>query len=272
MLIIRWKLFTAVLAAGITSGSVSANAQELQPHRAAYDVTMLDHGKPGAGAPGSYAFELKLTCEGYVMNQRLRLEVEGRQAAVVTEELSQMTESRDGRKLHFEHRSSANGRQTNLVRGDATIAEDGRGEAHFSDPEGRSVALPAGTLFPMALTRSTIKHALAHDTGFDSLFFFGDKPKPPQSVNVVIGKVPKRLADLTVTGEGASLVKGRSRVYYRGAFFDTDSKKGGEMPVFEMSSLTLDNGIELYSTHEEGDGGIEYRISRLEVLPKPNCN
>jgi len=22
----------------------------LQPHRAAYDVTMLDHGKPGAGA------------------------------------------------------------------------------------------------------------------------------------------------------------------------------------------------------------------------------
>jgi hypothetical protein len=39
-----------------------------------------------------------------------------------------------------------------------------------------------------------------------------------------------------------------------------------------MSSLTLDNGIELYSTHEEGDGGIEYRISRLEVLPKPNCN
>ena len=28
-----------------------------------------------------------------------------------------------------------------------------------------------------------------------------------------------------------------------------------------MSSITLDNGIELYGTHEEGDGGIEYRIS-----------
>ena len=33
-----------------------------------------------------------------------------------------------------------------------------------------------------------------------------------------------------------------------------------------MSSITLDNGIELYGTHEESDGGIEYRITRLEAL------
>ena len=30
-------------------------------------------------------------------------------------------------------------------------------------------------------------------------------------------------------------------------------------------------GIELYGTHEESDGGIEYRITRLEALPKPEC-
>ena len=42
--------------------------------------------------------------------------------------------------------------------------------------------------------------------------------------------------------------------------------------AFEMSTLVLDNGIELYGTHEEGEGGLEYRISRLEALPKPNCN
>jgi hypothetical protein len=38
-----------------------------------------------------------------------------------------------------------------------------------------------------------------------------------------------------------------------------------------MSSITLDNGIELYGTHEESDGGIEYSITRLEPLPKPEC-
>jgi hypothetical protein len=252
--------------------ALPAAAQDLQPHRAAYDVALLDHGKPSADSPGTYAFELKLTCDSYIINQRLSLEVDGSRGPVVTETLSQMTESRDGRKLHFEHRSSANGRQTSLVRGDATLEADGSGEARFSEPEGQSVALPAGTMFPIALTRLTIKHAAAGDASFDSLFFYGEKPQPPQAANVLIGKVPKRLADLQIPPGGTSLVEGRARIYYRGGFFDADPKKEGEPATFEMSSLTLDNGIELYGTHEEGEGGIEYRISRLEALPKPHCN
>ncbi len=272
MLNVRRRIVAPVCAAAIASFAVPAGAQELQPHRAAYSVAMLDHGKPGANSSGTYAFELKLTCDGYIINQRLRLELDGARGSIVTEQQSQMTESRDGRKLHFEHQATANGRQTNLIRGDATLGADGAGEAHFSEPAGQSVTLPAGTMFPIAMTRVTLKHAAAGDTGFDALFFFGEKPKPPQSVNVVIGRVPKRLADLKIPEEGVSLVQGRSRIYYRGGFFDADSKKEGEQAAFEMSSLTLDNGIELYGTHEEGDSGIEYRISRLEPLPKPNCN
>ena len=35
-------------------------------------------------------------------------------------------------------------------------------------------------MFPNAMTRATIQHAKAGDTGFDALFFFGEKVKPPQ--------------------------------------------------------------------------------------------
>ena len=66
------------------------------------------------------------------------------------------------------------------------------------------------------------------------------------------------------------LADGRTRMYYRAAFFDSESKGQGE-PAFEMSSITLDNGIELYGTHEERETGIEYRITRLEALPAPQC-
>ena len=76
------------------------------------------------GAPGTYAFELRQTCDGYVINQRMRLEVEGSKGSVVSEQTSQMTESRDGRKLRFEHRSAANGKQTSLLRGDATLDDE----------------------------------------------------------------------------------------------------------------------------------------------------
>lgn len=259
----------AVVAASL---ALPAAAQELQPHRAVYAVSMLEKGKPGMGPPGTYAFELKQTCEGYVINQRMRLEIEGGKGTVVSEQTSQMTESLDGRKLRFEHHSAADGQQTSLMRGDATLDDGGSGQVSFSEPEGQSVALPKGTMFPNALTRATIQHAKAEDGGFDTLFFYGEKVKPPQSVNLVIGRVPKRLADLKLPDGSDALTGNRARIYYRGAFFDADPKGQTGEAAYEMSSLMLDNGIELYGTHEEADGGIEYRITRLEPLPKPTCN
>src|SRR6478752_1254504 len=127
--------------------ALPAAAQELQPHRAAYAVNLLEKGKPGVGAPGTYAFEVKQTCDGYVISQRMRLEVDGGKGSVVSEQTSQMTESRDGRKLRFEHHSSMNGKQTSVMRGEASLDDDGRGQSLYSEPEGQSVALPAGTLF-----------------------------------------------------------------------------------------------------------------------------
>jgi len=265
-------LALALCVAAFAPALAPAWAQELQPHRAAYDVTMLDHGKPSPDSAGSYAFEVKLTCDGYIINQRMRLSIDSGRSPVVTEEQSQMTESRDGRKLHFEHHSTANGREVSVTKGDATLDADGRGESRFTDPEGQSVALPTGTMFPMAISRATLRAAKAGDAGFEGLFFYGEKPKPPQEVNIVIGKVPKRLADLKMPEGGNELIQGHAQIYYRGAFFDAEAKSKGEPPAFEMSSLTLDNGIELYGTHEEAESGIEYRISRLESLPKPTCN
>ena len=262
-------LSTAALLAVL---AMPAAAQDFAAHRAVYSVTTLEKGKPGDGVPGTYAYELRLTCDGYVVNQRLRLEIPGPRGMVVSEQMSQMTESRDGKKLHFEHRTTTDGRQTGLVKGEALLGDDGSGQARFTDPEGQTVALPAGTLFPVAIARETVRQAKAGEGGFDALFFYGEKVKSPQSVNIVIGKVPRRLAEVKIPEGADQLADGRSRIYYRAGFFDVSSKGQGQgEPAFEMSSITLDNGIELYGTHEEGDGGIEYRITRLESLPKPEC-
>ena len=265
------RLLTPLVLLAFAAPVASAAAQDFAPHRAVYAVSSLDRGKPGPATSGTYAYELRLTCDGYVINQRLRLEAGGR-APVASEQQSQMSESRDGRKLRFEHRTAAGGRQVSLLKGEAGIDDDGKGEARFSEPAGQTVGLPVGTLFPVAIARETVRLAKAGENGFDARFFFGDKVKPPQSVNVLIGKVPKRLADLKAPEGGEQLVDGRQRIYYRAGFFEAaaDSKAQGE-PAYEMSSVTLDNGIELYGTHEETDAAIEYRITRLEPLPKPEC-
>ena len=266
------RLFTPLaLGAAAAATVATASAQDFAPHRAVYAVSSLDRGKPGPTTSGTYAYELRLTCDGYVINQRLRLEAGGG-APVASEQQSQMSESRDGRKLKFEHRTAAGGRQVSLLKGEAVMEDDGKGEARFTDPAGQSVGLPVGTLFPVAIARETVRLAKAGENGFDARFFFGDKVKPPQSVNVLIGKVPRRLADLKAPDGGEQLVDGRTRIYYRAGFFDAEAsgKAQGE-PAYEMSSVTLDNGIELYGTHEETDAAIEYRITRLEPLPRPDC-
>ncbi|SEP48481.1 protein of unknown function [Rhodospirillales bacterium URHD0017] len=265
------RLMTPMFLVTAFAALAPAAAQDFAPHRAVYVVSALDRGKPGAGTSGTYAYELRLTCDGgYVVNQRLRLEGAGRDLA--SEQQSQMTESRDGRKLRFEHRTTAGGKQLSLVKGEALVGDDGKGEARFTDPEGQTVALPAKTLFPVAVARETIRQAKAGENGFDAKFFFGEKVKPPQSLNVLIGKLPKRLADVKIPEGGEQLADGRTRIYYRAGFFDVapDGKAQGE-PAYEMSSVTLDNGVELYGTHEESDAAIEYRITRLEALPKPEC-
>jgi hypothetical protein len=268
---LNFRQVTPVLFfAATVAVAAPAAAQDLAPHRAVYAVTTLERGKPDGAAPGTYAYELKLTCDGYVVNQRLKLEIAGARARIVSEQQSQMTESRNGKKFSFDHRSTANGKQTSLFRGEALIGDDGSGQARFAEPEGQTAALPAGTLFPVAMARAAIRQAKTNEGGLDALFFFGDKVKPPQNVNVVIGKVPKRLADLKIPDGAEALADGRTRIYYRAGFFNAQDKGQGE-PAFEMSSVTLDNGVELFGTHEQGENAIEYRITRLEALPKPEC-
>jgi hypothetical protein len=264
-------LSSLAIAACIVASPLAA--QEMASHRAAYDVNMLEHGKPDSNSIGTYAYELRASCDGYAINQLLRLEIDRGRASVVTEQQSQMTESRDGTKLTFDHRSMIGGKQAGAMKGEATLDSDGgTGQARFTEPAGQSIALPAGTMFPIAIARATVRHAKAGDGGFDALFFYGEKVKPPQAVNVLIGKVPKRLADLAPPKGADALLKGRDRIFYRGGFFEAEAKAKGEQAAFEMSSLILDNGIELWGTHEEGDGGgIEYHITRLESLPAPSC-
>ena len=119
------RLLMAMSLVAVVATLAPAAAQDFAPHRAVYSVSALDRGKPGTGTSGTYAYEIRLTCDGYVVNQRLRLETAGARAAVASEQQSQMTESRDGKKLRFEHRTTTGGRQTSLVKGEALIGDVG---------------------------------------------------------------------------------------------------------------------------------------------------
>jgi len=153
----------------IASSVAPAAAQDFVGHRAFYNVTTFERGKPSDGTPiGTYAYELRLTCDGYAVNARMRLELDGGRTTIVSEQQSQMEESRDGKKFRFEHRAAVNGKQTTFTKGEASLEADG-GQARFSEPEGQTVALPAATLFPIGISRAAVRAAKAGETSFDAL-------------------------------------------------------------------------------------------------------
>ncbi|MBM3643396.1 MAG: DUF1849 family protein [Alphaproteobacteria bacterium] len=261
-------LLAMAAACGLAAGPLAA--QDFAPHRAAYNVTPLP-GAAGGGVSGSYAYELRATCDSFTIVQRLRLEFPTGTGTLAHEQQSRIEESRDGRSMRFDHTSTVSGRRTERNAGEARLAPGGAGDARFSEPAGQSVALPADTLFPIGIARAVVRRFQAGENGLEARFFFGDKAKPPRIANAVIGRVPRRLADLAVPESGRALAEGRQRVYFRVGFFEPDAKDGGT-PAYEMGSVTLDNGVELYGTHEQRDMSIEYRIVRLEALEKPTCN
>ena len=69
-------------------------------------------------------------------------------------------ESKDGLKLRFHMKQMTDTAVTSQTDGDASLQRiGGPGEAHYTMPKDATVALPAGTLFPMAHTAAIIAAA-----------------------------------------------------------------------------------------------------------------
>lgn len=259
---------TAV-AAGFAAAAL---AQPLVPHLAVYEITT---GRAPAGVTppeikGTYVFRLQGECDGgYKFEQRLRFEAQGPGGATVVDQTSTGSESNDGKRYRFAHQSLVDNQAQPEAKGEVELG-DGDGEAQFSQPVGRVVPIPAGTLFPISILRRTVMAAASGETGFEGKFFMGDKPEAPQSVSVLLGKPPRRVLEMPPPQGDRGLVSGRERFYFRVAFYDGKLDVSGE-PRHEMSSVTLDNGVEVWGTHEQGELRLEYRLIRIESVPPPKC-
>jgi len=269
----RGAAFTAALVGLVAGVSTAARAQELAPHLAVYEV-FTGRAPAGVSPPevrGTYVFRLQGECDGGMkFEQRLRFEVKVPTGQTTVDQTSTGSESADGKRYRFTHRTTVDNKTEPEVRGEVDLGAGGEAQARFSQPAGRTTTMPADTLFPISILRRTVKAAQAGETGFEGRFFMGDKPEPPQAVSFLLGKPPRRVAELEPPQGERGLIDGRERFYFRASFYEDDGKSTGE-PKHELSSVTLDNGVEIWGTHEQGELRLEYRLIRIESLPKPQC-
>jgi len=255
----------------VASASTLVSAAEISPHRALYSMS-LQSAKTNSGvvgASGAMTYEWGETCDGWTIVQRFRLNMQYSEQDPIELTSSLVTwESKDGMRYRFNERRMRNGEVDEDIRGDATLAPDGKGgTARFIKPEPSEVQLPVGTLFPTAHTILLIDHGLSGDNFIVRNVFDGASVDNASQVTAVMAEKEGEKATAS-TGIDSPLLK-RPSWRTRLAFFPADSK--ADHPDYELGMRLLDNGVSSEMSLDYGDYAIRAKLDKIEALPKPNC-
>ncbi|MCQ8276840.1 cell envelope integrity EipB family protein [Acetobacteraceae bacterium KSS8] len=210
----------------------------LAPHTARYELSLASTSDGNTvAATGDMNFKVTDSCQNWATQQQLRLQIatrEGQSSNLVSTYAT--LESKDGRHLSFDMEERDNGQLTQQVRGEASLDADGKGRVRFTLPTPATLALPAGTLFPMMHTAAIIRAAEEGKRSIDPLLFDGTSADgPSDSYVTILGWHPP-----PTDSDQPSLRKlGSGRVHV--AFF---SRKPGTMtPDYEVGMRYFANGV-----------------------------
>ncbi len=134
----------------------------LAAHKALYQLTLSKtKGGDVVAARGTMGYEVTDACDGWAVRQRLKMTITNTdgQDIVMTSDYTTW-EAKNGLKFRFHVRQTTDEAVTSQTDGDATLTRPGgAGEVRYTTPRQNTVALPAGTMFPMMHTAAIIAGA-----------------------------------------------------------------------------------------------------------------
>lgn len=155
-------LTTASAFAASAPPSASSATSAMLAHRALYTLTMVSaKSEDVIAARGTMGYEVADVCDGWAVRQRLNMTITNADGQDIQMASDYATwEAKNGLKLRFHMRQTTDTAVTSQTDGDASLESiGGPGSAHYTAPKDTTVALPAGTLFPMAHTETIIATA-----------------------------------------------------------------------------------------------------------------
>jgi hypothetical protein len=239
-------------------------AVELVGHRALYALTLETARGDIVGASGVMGFEVIDACDAWAIRQRLAITVTSRDGTEIELESDYTTwESKDGLRLRFRMKQSAEGAVVTELAGTASLEKPGGpGRATYSLPEDTTHELPEGTLFPTAHTEALLKAAKAGQRFVTLPLFDGTSADGVHDTTAAITgwTAPAQTAWPALT----PLASARMRI----AFFLREGTK--QQPEYEVGMRYWENGIADQLTMDFGDYVLTGKMTELSV-PKPGC-
>ncbi len=256
-------LLTLFLAGG-------AWAVELLPHRALYTMVLgrVEAVSDVIDARGTMLYSFAATCDGWTAESRtiLRIQYANGEEAETTWTFAAW-ESRDGLSYTYHLRHNRDGELVERLKGRATLEDGGgTGVASFSSPQGLTVELPKGTMFPTAHLLAVIAAADAGENRMGRVVFDGSSLDNPYEISALISSITD--ADRGAMAAALGLDE-ESAWNIRMAFFPHKSRAA--LPNYEVEIRYRADGVADRLTQDFGDFALDLEATDIEILDKPNC-
>ena len=260
--------FLTVMTVVFLAAGVAAQPAVLASHRAVYDLTLAEV-KDGAtieSVRGRIFMDIDNTCSGYVVNQRMLLELTNEGGGNMVSDFKLSTwEDLSGNLMRFTVLNSLNGRIVEKSDGVATL-EENSGEVIFSEDGAEPLALPKGVLFPTAHTKALVEAALNGENFVAAKVYDGSGRDGLQDSLTVIGKPGK--SDLEILAK--TNMKDMSSWRVQLSFFDL-TKQTSE-PSYEVSLRMHENGVGTNLLLKYKDFSLNGTLVDLTLKETPICN
>ena len=250
----------------------AASTATITPHRAMYEMTLgsVKNGGNITGVSGRMAFEWADACDGWAVQQHLDLHFIYSQGDETDVSSSEVTwESKDGKRYNFNIRRTSGGKETEQFRGKAVMTDKG-GKVTYSVPEGKTAALPAGTIFPSTHTLSMLTKGEAGDHLFTRHVFDGADEIGSDDVSAFIHAQNAEWQTVEATpGPTNNPLLAHPYWPIRMAFFKPSSETGE--PDYEMNIDLLPNGVVKTMRIDYGDFSVTGNLISVTPLPDSGC-
>ncbi|MEP3244794.1 MAG: cell envelope integrity EipB family protein [Sneathiella sp.] len=248
--------------------TADAGGVPLASHRAVYDLTLNKLFQEGGiqDVRGRIVMEMENQCEGYVLNQRMLIELANLEGDVITSDFHLSTwEDKAGNTMRFSMSNILNGQPVEKSDGVATMS-DTEGSVSFKDEEPEKLTLPKGVLFPTAHTRKILQSAIEGKNLISAKIYDGNGHEGLQDSLTVIGKRQTAEAGMTKRNE----MKGLPFWPVQLAYFDLDGQTNE--PDYEVSISLYQNGVASDLTLKYKDFSLAGELVQLDFLEAADCS